>query len=92
MINEKLKELLKNAEKFDGLSFIKDRIANREQIRKEKREKLKELMTNETKQTAVKRALLFTVRIALLLTVGVVCKLLLLMFDGYNAAFKKGWH
>ena len=48
LINEKLKELLKNAEKFDGLSFIKDRIANREQIRKEKREKLKELMSNET--------------------------------------------
>ena len=49
-------------------------------------------MTNETKQTAVKRALLFIVRIFLLLTVGVVCKLLLLMFDDYNEAFKKGWH
>ena len=41
---ERIRELLKNAEKFDGLSFIKERIANREQIRKEKREKLKELM------------------------------------------------
>ena len=50
---ERIRELLKNAEKFDGLSFIKERIANREQLRKEKREKLKELMTNETKQTAV---------------------------------------
>ena len=49
-------------------------------------------MTNETKQTAVERALLFIVRIALLLTVGVVCKLLLLMFNNYNEAFKKGWH
>ena len=49
-------------------------------------------MTNETKQTAVKKALLFTVRIVLLLTVGVICKVLLLMFDNYNAAFKKGWH
>lgn len=49
-------------------------------------------MTNETKLTAVKKASLFIVRIALLLTVGVVCKLLLLMFDGYNEAFKKGWH
>ena len=49
-------------------------------------------MTNETKQTAVEKALSFTVRIVLLLTVGVVCKLLLLMFDGYNEAFKKGWH
>ena len=44
---ERIRELLKNAEKFDGLSFIKERIANREQLRKEKREKLKELMTNE---------------------------------------------
>ena len=41
---ERIRELLKNAEKFDGLSFIKERIANREQLRKEKREKLKELM------------------------------------------------
>lgn len=44
---ERIRELLKNAEKFDGLSFIKERIANREQIRKEKREKLKELMERE---------------------------------------------
>ena len=50
---ERIRELIKNAEKFDGLSFIKEKIANREQLRKEKREKLKELMTNETKQTAV---------------------------------------
>ena len=50
---ERIRELLKNAEKVDGISFIKWRIANREQIRKEKKEKLKELMTNETKQTAV---------------------------------------
>ena len=33
-----------------------------------------------------------TVKIVLLLTVGVICKVLLLMFDNYNAAFKKGWH
>ena len=45
---ERIRELLKNAEKFDGLSFIKERIANREQIRKERKEKLKELMSNET--------------------------------------------
>lgn len=49
-------------------------------------------MTNEIKQITVKKALLFTVRIVLLLTVGVICKVLLLMFDNYNAAFKKGWH
>ena len=40
MINEKLKELLKNAEKVDGLLFIKERIANREQLRKEKKRKI----------------------------------------------------
>ena len=50
---ERIRELLKNAEKFDGLSFIKERIANREQLRKERKEKLKELMEKETKQTAV---------------------------------------
>ena len=47
---ERIRELLKNAEKFDGLSFIKERIANREQLRKEKREKLKELIEKD-KQT-----------------------------------------
>ena len=47
---ERIRELLKNAEKVDGLSFIKERIANREQLRKEKREKLKELIEKD-KQT-----------------------------------------
>lgn len=52
MTNEKrIRELLKNAEKFDGLSFIKERIANREQLRKEKREKLKELITMKIDKT-----------------------------------------
>ena len=44
---ERIRELLKNAEKVDGLSFIKERIANREQLRKEKREKLKELIEKD---------------------------------------------
>ena len=44
---ESIRELIKNAEKFDGLSFIKEKIANREQLRKEKREKLKELIEKD---------------------------------------------
>ena len=44
---ERIRELLKNAEKFDGLADIKRRIANREQLRKEKREKLKQLIEND---------------------------------------------
>ena len=40
----------------------------------------------------MKKVLVFTVRIVLFLTVGIICKLLIAMFDDYNAAFKKGWH
>ena len=50
MTNEELKQLLDTAEKVDGISNIKWRIENREQLRKERKEKLKELMTNKTKQ------------------------------------------
>lgn len=44
---ERIRELIANAEKFDGLSFIKERIANRDQIRKERKKKLKELIEND---------------------------------------------
>ena len=40
----------------------------------------------------MRKVLVFTVRIVLLVTVGILCKLLIAMFDDYNAAFKNGWH
>ena len=46
-MNEKIKNLLATAEKFDGLADIKRRIANRDQSRKERKEKLKELMEKD---------------------------------------------
>ena len=46
-MNEKIKHLLAPAEKFDGLADIKRRIANRDQSRKERKEKLKELMEKD---------------------------------------------
>jgi hypothetical protein len=53
-MNDRIKHLLATAEKFDGLADIKRRIANREQSRKERKEKLKELMekdkNNETQK------------------------------------------
>jgi len=48
-------------------------------------------MSNK-QQTAVKKVLVFTIRAVLFLTVGIICKLLIAMFDDYNAAFKNGWH
>jgi hypothetical protein len=50
-MNDKIKQLLENAEKVDGISNIKWRIANREQLRKERKEKLKELMEKDKQQT-----------------------------------------
>ena len=52
-MNDKIKHLLATAEKFDGLADIKRRIANREQLRKERKEKLKELMEKDKQQTSV---------------------------------------
>jgi len=46
-MNDKIKQLLATAEKFDGLADIKRRIANREQSRKERKEKLKELIEKD---------------------------------------------
>jgi hypothetical protein len=53
-MNEKIKELLENAEKSDAIARNKWRIENREQLRKERKEKLKELMEKDKQQTAVK--------------------------------------
>jgi hypothetical protein len=49
-------------------------------------------MTKNKLYTVVKKVLVFTIKAVLFLTVGIICKLLIAMFDDYNAAFKKGWH
>ena len=53
-MNDKIKELLENAEKSDAIARNKWRIENREQLRKERKEKLKELMEKDKQQTALK--------------------------------------
>ena len=52
-MNDKIKELLENAEKSDAIAKNKWRIENREQLRKERKEKLKELMEKDKQHTAV---------------------------------------
>ena len=52
-MNDKVKELLENAEQSDAIAKNKWRIENREQLRKERQEKLKELMEKDKQQTAV---------------------------------------
>ena len=49
-------------------------------------------MTKNKLYTVVKKVLVFTIKAVLFLTVGIICKLLIAMFDDYNAAFKNGWH
>jgi histidinol phosphatase-like enzyme len=53
-MNDKIRELLENAEKTDSLAKLKWRIENREQLRKDRKEKLKELMEKDKQQTALK--------------------------------------
>jgi hypothetical protein len=52
-MNDKVKQLLENAEQSDAIAKNKWRIENREQLRKERKEKLKELMEKDKQQTAV---------------------------------------
>ena len=52
-MNDKIRELLKNAEQSDAIAINKWRIENREQLRKERKEKLKELMEKDKQLTAV---------------------------------------
>ena len=52
-MNDKIKKLLENAEQSDAIAKNKWRIENREQLRKERKEKLKELMDKDKQQTAV---------------------------------------
>jgi hypothetical protein len=53
-MNDKIRELLENAEQSDAIARNKWRIENREQLRKERKQKLKELMEKDKQQTAVK--------------------------------------
>ena len=46
-MNDKIKELLKNVEESDAIARNKWRIENREQLRKERKEKLKELIEKD---------------------------------------------
>ena len=52
-MNDKIKQFLQNAEQSDAIAKNKWRIENREQLRKERKEKLKELMEKDKQQTAV---------------------------------------
>jgi hypothetical protein len=52
-MNDKIKELLENAEKSDAIARNKWRIENREQLREERKQKLKELMEKDKQKTAV---------------------------------------
>jgi hypothetical protein len=53
-MNDRIKQLLATAEKSDAIAKNKWRIENREQLRKERKEKLKELMEKDKQQTSVK--------------------------------------
>jgi hypothetical protein len=50
-MNDKIKQLLENAEQSDAIAKNKWRIENREQLRKERKEKLKELMEKDKQLT-----------------------------------------
>jgi uncharacterized membrane protein YiaA len=52
-MNEKIKDLLSTAYKTDSIAQNKWRIENREQLRKERKEKLKELMEKDKQKTAI---------------------------------------
>jgi predicted GTPase len=56
-MNDKIKKLLENAEQSDAIAINKWRIENREQLREERKEKLKELMEKDKQQTAVEQFL-----------------------------------
>lgn len=56
-MNDKIKELLENAEQSDAIAINKWRIENREQLRKERKEKLKELMEQDKQKDIVELAM-----------------------------------
>lgn len=54
-MNDKIKQLLENAEQSDAIARNKWRIENREQLRKERKEKLKELMEREAAEAEMNK-------------------------------------
>ena len=46
-MNDKIKQLLENAEQSDAIAKNKWRIENREQLREQRKKELKELMEND---------------------------------------------
>ena len=52
-MNDKIKQLLENAEQSDAIAINKWRIENREQLRKERKEKLKELVERDAAEAAL---------------------------------------
>jgi len=53
-MNDRIKQLLATAEQSDAIAKNKWRIENREQLRKERKEKLKELMEKDQQQNISK--------------------------------------
>jgi hypothetical protein len=52
-MNNKIKELLENAEKTDSLAKLKWRIENREALREQRKKELKELMERDAAEAAM---------------------------------------
>jgi hypothetical protein len=52
-MNDKIKELLENAEKTDSLAKTKWRIENREALREQRKKELKELMERDAAEAAM---------------------------------------
>jgi hypothetical protein len=52
-MNDKIRELIKNAEKSDAIAKTKWRIENREALREQRKKELKELMEKDTAEAAM---------------------------------------
>jgi hypothetical protein len=52
-MNDKIKELLENAEKTDSLAKLKWRIENREALREQRKKELKELTERDAAEAAM---------------------------------------
>ena len=52
-MNDKIKELLENAEKSDAIAKLKWRIENREALRDQRKKELKELMERDAAEAAM---------------------------------------
>ena len=69
-MNDKIKQLLENAEQSDAIAINKWRIENREQLRKERKEKLKELMENDKR--LMEKDKQKTAFISLIILIGII--------------------